>query len=245
MSPSLTPSRKLIVDVGMHSGQDTAFYLKKGFNVVAIEANPTLAEAARQRFAGAIAANRLCILNCGVADHAGELDFIVNHSDDAWSSFVHEVGARGGAFDIRPVPVDTLDALLSPFPTPHYVKIDIEGHDQHALDGIGRMAEKPRYVSVENGFLPMLDRLKRFGYTGFKWINQATVPDQRVPLLPREGGPCLHRFEFGASGLFGRETPGDWLSADAVATLISEYWDHPQLDAQTHGWFDLHARLDD
>ena len=32
----------LIIDVGMHDGTDTAFYLAKGFNVVAIEANPGL-----------------------------------------------------------------------------------------------------------------------------------------------------------------------------------------------------------
>lgn len=30
----------LIIDVGMHYGNNTAFYLKKGFRVAAIEANP-------------------------------------------------------------------------------------------------------------------------------------------------------------------------------------------------------------
>ena len=40
------PDRNLIFDIGMHIGQDTEFYLKKGFRVVAIEADPTLAEAA-------------------------------------------------------------------------------------------------------------------------------------------------------------------------------------------------------
>ena len=35
----------LIYDIGQHTGEDTAFYLGKGFRVVAVEANPTLAEA--------------------------------------------------------------------------------------------------------------------------------------------------------------------------------------------------------
>lgn len=245
MPSRVSKSRKLIVDVGMHLGQDTAFYLKKGFDVVAIEANPSLAEAARQRFARAIERGQLTILNHGVADHAGELDFYVNRSDDSWSSFVEEIGARRGDFEVRRVPVDTLDVLLSPYQQPYYVKIDIEGHDHYALDALGRMPEKPRYVSVENGFLPMLERLKRFGYSGFKWVNQATVPSQRVPILAREGRPCLHRFAFGASGLFGDEAPGEWLPADTVEPLIRAYWDKPQLDAQAHGWFDLHARLGD
>ena len=38
--------RRLIIDVGMHNGDDTAFYLAKGFEVVAVEANAALVEAA-------------------------------------------------------------------------------------------------------------------------------------------------------------------------------------------------------
>ena len=33
---------KVIFDLGMHNGDDTAFYLSRGFNVVALEANPAL-----------------------------------------------------------------------------------------------------------------------------------------------------------------------------------------------------------
>ena len=38
----MTPRKNLIFDIGMHIGQDTEFYLKKGFCVVAVEANPKL-----------------------------------------------------------------------------------------------------------------------------------------------------------------------------------------------------------
>lgn len=41
---------QLIYDVGGHLGEDTDFYLKKGFKVVAIEANPGLAERLSERF---------------------------------------------------------------------------------------------------------------------------------------------------------------------------------------------------
>jgi hypothetical protein len=53
-SPGQPGSRKaddkhadLICDVGFHRGEDTAFYLKKGFRVVAFEAHPRLAENGR------------------------------------------------------------------------------------------------------------------------------------------------------------------------------------------------------
>ena len=43
----------LIVDVGAHNGDDTAFYLHKGYRVIAIEANPVLAKSITVRFAAA------------------------------------------------------------------------------------------------------------------------------------------------------------------------------------------------
>src|SRR5258705_4089288 len=41
---------QLIYDVGAHEGQDTAFYLKKGFKVVAIEASPQLSAKLSEKF---------------------------------------------------------------------------------------------------------------------------------------------------------------------------------------------------
>src|SRR5579863_9088502 len=57
------PQPKLVVDLGMNDGSDTLFYLKKGFNVVAVEANPTLVKRASRRFARFVAANTLHVLN--------------------------------------------------------------------------------------------------------------------------------------------------------------------------------------
>ena len=40
---------KLVCDVGMHRGGDTAYYLHKGFRVVGVEANPAMADQLRDR----------------------------------------------------------------------------------------------------------------------------------------------------------------------------------------------------
>ena len=37
-------NRELIYDVGMNTGDDTAYYLNRGYRVVAIEANPDLVD---------------------------------------------------------------------------------------------------------------------------------------------------------------------------------------------------------
>lgn len=49
----------LIYDVGLHDGQDSAYYLSKGYRVVAIEASPDFAQHAEQQFRAEIAAQRL------------------------------------------------------------------------------------------------------------------------------------------------------------------------------------------
>jgi hypothetical protein len=40
----------LIYDIGMNNGDDTAYYLQRGFRVIAVEANPALVSQAIQRF---------------------------------------------------------------------------------------------------------------------------------------------------------------------------------------------------
>ena len=46
----------IVFDVGMNNGDDSTHYLSKGYQVVAIEANPILVERARARFQKEIAA---------------------------------------------------------------------------------------------------------------------------------------------------------------------------------------------
>nr|MBS9781973.1 hypothetical protein [Gammaproteobacteria bacterium] len=53
MQTQLKNNKNLIYDVGMCQGEDTAFYLKKGFTVIAFEANPELITQAKIKFARA------------------------------------------------------------------------------------------------------------------------------------------------------------------------------------------------
>ena len=64
--------KDLIYDVGMHNGNDTAFYLHQGFRVIAIDADPRAVDAAKQRFRSDLASERLKFLNVGIAETAEE-----------------------------------------------------------------------------------------------------------------------------------------------------------------------------
>jgi len=162
----------LIYDVGMHNGSDTAYYLHKGFRVLAIEANPVLAKQGRERFRDAIDAGRLTILNVGIAAEDGVATFWVNDANSEWSSFVKEVGCRDGSpcHSIE-VPSMTFRRILEEHGVPYYLKIDIECADIHCLQGL-RADDLPQYVSVEAHGLEYLCILRALGFDRFKCINQ-------------------------------------------------------------------------
>src|SRR4051794_6646259 len=70
----------------MHNGDDTEYYLSKGYRVVAVEANPLLCQEAERRFASEIAAGRLSILNVAIAEEEGSAEFYVKRERAPQSS---------------------------------------------------------------------------------------------------------------------------------------------------------------
>ncbi len=234
--------KPLIFDVGMHIGQDTEFYLAKGFRVVAVEADPRQCEAARAKFADAIAAGDLIIENVGVAYGPGVLPFYINALHDEWSSFDEYYGARRGLKEVLEVPTVRMDELLEKHGEPHYLKIDIEGFDRVALAGLSASKFRPKFVSVENGYPEMVRLLSTLGYDGFKFINQANVSKAECPVPAREGRTIDWTFAPSASGPFGSDLGEDWLDFAQALRITADHWAKPDLNAAVDGWFDLHAR---
>lgn len=62
----------LIYDVGMHKGEDTDYYLKKGFKVIAFEAEPNLAAKCRNRFTSDIENGKLVIIEGAIIEFTSE-----------------------------------------------------------------------------------------------------------------------------------------------------------------------------
>jgi len=89
----------------------------------------------------------------------------------------------------------------------------------------------------------MIDELYQQGYRRFKFVNQAKIHETVLCEPATEGAFVNHTFPFGASGPFGEEIKGPWLNRADVTALSDEYWENPHRDANTHGWYDLHATL--
>jgi FkbM family methyltransferase len=108
----------------MNNGDDTAYYLRRGFRVVAIEPNPALMATACERFRREIEAGELTILNVGVAAADGELPFWVCLTDSRLSSFDRRFASlddRQPVKEIR-VPCRTFRSILDEFGVPFYLK---------------------------------------------------------------------------------------------------------------------------
>ena len=216
-------NRDLIFDVGAHKGEDTSFYLAKGFRVVAIEANPSLCATLRERFKDAVSSGRLIILNLAISQVEGQVEFYINQDNSVWGTTNHDWVERNrqlGAGNVKKIIVEAapLSVVVTKFGTPRYCKIDIEGNDVLALSSLSRAGEMPDFVSIESEkldwsrLLNELKLLRSLGYRRFKIIDQSVVDLQDCPIPAAEGQFVDYKFEQGSSGLFGEELPGRWLT---------------------------------
>src|SRR5260370_31918507 len=77
---------RLIIDVGVHQGEDTQFYLQKGFFVLGIEANPSLYESVQRSLSKYIDEGRLTLVNVAVSAADGEVTFYRNLRVTDWGT---------------------------------------------------------------------------------------------------------------------------------------------------------------
>ena len=264
----------LIMDVGMHTGRDTSFYLKKGFKVVAIEANSALVKNARSLFSDLLSRGLLTIHEVAIAGHEGEIDFYVNAQHDDWGTISSEFASRNERFgtenSLLKVRCTRFNTILEEHGIPYYLKIDIEGADMLCLVALKDFDGRPKYVSIEAGLtsvsetLDELSTLSDLGYREFKIVNQAMNPSVRCPMPPLEGDFVEYQFDGTCSGPFGEEAPGNWASLEATfrkyrRLLIEQKYfgaDGPlyrtvlhriyeRLKGEPAGWYDFHAKLGD
>lgn len=241
----------LIFDLGFHNGDDTDFYLKKGFDVVAVEADPRLVRKGEKRFNSFIKKGKLTLLNRAVSDMAGVRKFYVNVRRPDWSSCDKRLAEIDGSH-ARVIKVDTvmLRDLCDEFGIPHYLKVDIEGCDIVVAHHLFNLPEKPKYVSFETSkqtYAALFSWLYMAGYKKFQLINQLKHSERTITRLQKAGeGKSIHyQFTQYSSGFFGQDLPREkWLSYDDALSRYLKYKELKVIDNQelALGWLDLHAQ---
>jgi len=221
----------LIFDVGMHKGEDTDYYLRRGFNVVGIEPNPDLAELCKIRFQDAIARERLHIVEGAIAPSSTEktVTFFKNTLsvwgtiDPGWSARNASLGWESTAITLPRVDIKD---VFQRFGVPFYLKIDVEGVDLLVLDSLYNMDARPKYVSIESDKVDFgaleaeLRTLSDLGYSRFKVVQQESIPGTTISTTTLDGRSFDYTFERDASGPFGEDIAGPWLS---MSEVLEEY----------------------
>jgi FkbM family methyltransferase len=188
--------RKLIFDVGANDGADTAYYLRLGCAVVAIEADPFLVDGLRARFAEEIADSRVSVVNAAVTERDQEKVGFYISRDKTESSLIRSMAERAGtdraegraAVEQIRVTGRSLCSLFGEYGLPWYCKVDIEGYDASAVAGMAGYDGRPAYVSCEATGQPIgeigrdegllfvvLDALAAQGYRLFKLVDQESL----------------------------------------------------------------------
>lgn len=176
----------LIYDVGLHLGEDTAYYLGRGFRVVGVEADPDLVQRARRRFARAIAGGRLILVHAAITEADGRRPFWRYPSRPEWNAAVPPPADWPDAHRYQQIEVPSVRfrSLLQTHGVPWYLKIDIESCDHLCIQDLD-LADLPMYVSYEAGQTESLRHLHALGYRGFKCISQMNYLAVQDPPSPR------------------------------------------------------------
>jgi len=233
--PTPVKHQDLIFDLGMHRGEDTDFYLAKGFRVVAFEADPDLVAHCRKRFAEQLASGQLEIVEGAIVenpDEGGTITFYKNSTVTVWGTIDpswKERNERSG-WGSEEITVATVDfgKCIERFGVPYFVKIDIEGADMLSLKTLGNFDLKPDYVSIESSKTSLdeidteLDVLESLGYNAFKAVQQGTIPGSMAPQPALEGRDISYRLARDSSGVFGRELAGRWLNRSQIKTVYRQ-----------------------
>ncbi|MCX6484807.1 MAG: FkbM family methyltransferase [Mycobacterium sp.] len=266
----------LIFDIGSHQGEDSDFYLKLGYRVVAVEANPTLAAELRERFSAAIDSGDYVLVENAIGEADGSISFFVNKTMSFLGTINPEWAERNrrAGIDSEEIKVKSIRfaELVEQHGCPHYLKIDIETADMLCVNALKALECRPKYISLESSrkswsdLMEEFDALENLGYTKFKVVRQ--VSHKGGYFTGRDGRKVPYTFDIGASGPFGEDLGGRWLTRKQAMrrymrifflyktigdnTFISRLFSHLPIVGKNGpvvggilpiiaGWYDTHA----
>lgn len=239
--------KSVVFDLGMHNGDDTAYYLERGFKVIAVEANAGLCDECNLRFESRISHGDLFILNKAIWEKDGRIiDFYISSLNSEWSTIHRNPVLTGEDPKKTSVETVTLGTLMSQFGIPHYIKCDIEGADIMFCRQLLKEEIKPDFVSVEATSLDLLGFLMASGYDHFQLVNNAKVRRfaSRKHFRNSDYGDASATITGHCSGEFGFDLDSNkWLTFEEAAYRWLKHTDLQRTDPDMtiDNWFDFHA----
>ncbi|MEP7007366.1 MAG: FkbM family methyltransferase [Sphingomonas bacterium] len=234
----MTIEPPLAFDVGLNNGDDSDYYLKKGYRVIGIDANPSMCHLCKYRFKREVELGLMTVLNFGVSDHKSRGQFSINVEKPAISTFEprrfdHEEWAPK-KWEVIDVDILPISAIVQEYGLPELMKIDVEFYDHLVLSDLRAHGMIPDYITSEVHERACFDQIVEMGYGRFRLMPGNTVADRfgAAEIIRLNGTRTHHSFSLDASGPFGDDFPDEWMRADEALE---------QLLAHGLGWIDVHA----
>lgn len=180
----------LVFDIGAHLGDRTAAFSSLGARVIALEPQPRIAVWLR-RLVGRRAGVE--IVEEAVGPSEGTARLAVSRRNPTVSTLSRlwrdQMPERNSGFegvrweDEVEVPMTTLDALVDRFGLPDFCKLDIEGYEAEALEGLSRAVPALSVEFVRGGLevaeacVARLETLGRYEYNAVAGENRSFVFD--------------------------------------------------------------------
>ena len=166
----------LVFDIGAHVGDRVASFRRLGVRMVAVEPQPAMVKVLKL-FYGRDA--DVAIEAVAVGRSTGTISLMINANNPTVSTTSREfVNAARGAPGWEAqhwsrsiqVPVTTLDSLIDKYGTPDFIKIDVEGFEEDALQGLAHAVKALsfEFTTIQRDVaLACIERCITLGYARF------------------------------------------------------------------------------
>jgi len=225
----------VIYDFGMNEGLNLDYYLKKGFKVVAVDANPQVCESTRAKFYNFIDSGQLVVINCAISlsDNSELIEFYLHKVHSVLSRLPRPSVEELENFYPILISQKKASSIIKDHGSPHYVKIDLETFDPYVLQDLFENRIVPPYISVEAHEVEVFLRLLQIGYKVFNLVDGPSVfTFYRAHRIKTKDEDEVYSFLRDSAGPFGEDIKTPWLDKKSFMYLLA---------ASSLGWKDIHA----
>ena len=228
----------LIIDLGANIGANIPYYLMKSKKVVAVEANPVLADLIKKNFKHEILSERLVVENVAVTvESSGLVQFYTHKSNHVLSQIL--APENDNDFEVCDVAAVNIIELLNTYVSNdenfrYYCKIDLENYDHVILRSMFDNNYFPTYISVESHSVEVLSQLVEAQvYSSFNVVEGSHVEKKyKKSRIFTNEGEKFYRFPRHSAGPFGSDIDRAWLTKQDLFKIMR---------LLNLGWIDIHA----
>jgi FkbM family methyltransferase len=187
--PQMVPAGSLALDIGAAWGSFSFWLAKRTRRIIAFEPNPDLVAYLRHVLPAGVE-----VRGEAVSDRSGSAQLLIpRHGSNPYelASLEHDNPATQDAepVEVATVRLDDLDLGAVTF-----VKIDVEGHEERALDGAPRLLQEQApnlLIELEErhnagSIRRVTDRLGESGYAGWFWYDRVWQPIERFDVATHQ-----------------------------------------------------------